>query len=440
MLSRALTAILLLLVPAQAWAWGDQAHVFIAEAAYNLLQSQCLADFYYANSQQLLQSALDPDDWRDTDPDEAPRHFLDIDAVPIPANYPHDLNVAIMMYGRDPIYANGTVPWVSEAYYSALVSAFQARNVAQAVALSGNLSHYVSDSFSPYHATINFDGQATNNPGIHGRYEADMVDQNAAAVRMGINTRATRIPAPAVLRESIFDALEVGTTLVAAINAVDVRSGGSIPSLWSAKGAEAMDRMASGASLTHALWEAAYAQAGSPRLAGMSAGCAGTPDAGVPPPPRDAGLAPPPPTDAGFLPPPDAGLPPPDAGLVEPPDAGLVEPSDAGALAPDVGGMPPADAGQAQPLDGGLSEADGGEGADAGQPEPGADAMTPAEDAGVIAADARAGGGGGGGNASRGSSSCRDVGGAEGLWFALAVGLLSAVRRLGGARKLRSDR
>ncbi len=305
MRARVATALVALLAPSAAWAWGDQAHVFIAEAAYNNLTDSCLAAMYFDNDRRLLQSAVDPDDWRDTDPNEGPRHFLDIDAIPNPADFPHDLNVAIQTFGRSAVYANGTVPWVVESYYAQLVDAFRSENVVRIVEISGNLSHYVSDSHSPYHATINFDGQETGNPGIHGRYETDMVDANANAVRSGINARTMHVPAPPVMVDAIFTALETGTVLVAGINTVDVQSRGSIPALWSAKGAEAMERMAAGASLTTALWQAAYAEAGSPLLAGMPAGC-------------------------GVVAMPDAGFAEPDAGAMEPPDAGAMEPPDAG--------------------------------------------------------------------------------------------------------------
>ncbi|MFO0722711.1 MAG: hypothetical protein U1E65_02930 [Myxococcota bacterium] len=285
-------ALVALLPSSGAWGWGDQAHALVAGAAYNLLENQCLSELYYANDQALIQAALDPDAWRDTDPDEGARHFLDIDAIRVPANFPHDLDVAIAQFGRDAVYQNGTVPWVAESFYAQLVAAFRAINAGRAVALSGNLSHYVSDAYSPYHATINFDGQATGNPGIHLRYEADMVDANAAAVQRGIAARAQRVSAPSVLRDEIFSALLSGTALVAGINQVDVQARGSISALWSAKGPEAMDRMAAGADLTAALWEQAYAEAGAPILPGMSPGCAGSqaPDAGEPQ--EDAGTEP----------------------------------------------------------------------------------------------------------------------------------------------------
>jgi hypothetical protein len=42
---------------------------------------------------------------------------------------------------------------------------------------SAVLSHYVGDSFQPFHACANYDGQLTGQSGIHARFESDLFDR-----------------------------------------------------------------------------------------------------------------------------------------------------------------------------------------------------------------------------------------------------------------------
>jgi hypothetical protein len=218
---------------------------------------------------------------------------------------------------------------VAATVYEQLVAAFRARDAERAVALSGYLSHYASDAHSPYHATVNYDGQLSGNPGIHGRYEADMIEAHESQVESGLSSRVSPAARPVSVSEALFEALLHGVTLVDGINSVDIASGGNIMALWSGTGSEATGLMATSVGLVNALWIAAYADAGAPLMPGMPSRCDGVPapDAGVWP---DAGGSTP---DSG------PGPSDPDAGTVPPvdPDAGLSMPPDPnGACACDV--------------------------------------------------------------------------------------------------------
>ncbi len=397
----------LLLFPERALAWGENAHQLVTQAAFNRLPaSGCLQTFYSMNGMALLQASIDPDALRDVDPDEGPRHYLDIDVAGNPAAYPRDLATSVMLYGAE----NGTVPWVTERVQELLIDAFVAQDVNDVVVLSGYLSHYASDASSPFHTTIHYDGQATGNPGIHDRYESQMIDANFAAVQMQLATRTTVVAAPADVSEAIHDVLQTGWPLVAGINATDVAANGRIATLWAQRGSQAVDRMAGSASLVAALWQAAYAAAGTPRLTGMPASCGpSTPaDAGV----RDTGVRPDTGVDAGTRP--DAAAPPPvDSGVH--PDA--AQPGVDAAPAEDAAAFPPQDTGTM--------------GSDDAAPIDTVDAAEAAPDAGVEEADggsaapdaSNGGGGGGGGNGAIRSEGCAAIGG-DGLVPLLAAAVL----------------
>lgn len=392
-----------LALPSAAWAWGDIAHQLISQAAANRLPTGCLRTFYVANGQALLQASMDPDAWRDTDPDEGPRHYLDIDVAGNPTAYPRDYATSVRLYGA----GNGTVPWVAQRAHELLVDAIRSGVANDVVALSGYLSHYASDAHSPYHTTVNYDGQATGNPGIHGRYEADMIDAVWMTVQTQLGQRTTVVTAPSgALSDTIYDALQSGYPMLAGINATDVAARGNVTTLWNQRGSAAVDRMAASASLIAALWQSAYAAAGSPRLAGMPASCgpqggvdAGPPDTGTRP---DSGTRP----DAGVTP--EAGVPP-DSGVVVPADdaGGQPEPEDSGVVAEDTGIAPTGD--------------DASESGDTGAPA--------VADGGGSSSDASPSGGNGSGGAVRETSGCATTGsGAVSAWLGLVL-VLGLVRR-----------
>jgi hypothetical protein len=72
------------------------------------------------------------------------------------------------------------------------------------------LAHYVGDAFVPFHSASNYDGQLTNQHGIHSRFEADLFRRYRAVLVFQ--------PRPAVpvgnAREFIFSTLTDSFTYV----------------------------------------------------------------------------------------------------------------------------------------------------------------------------------------------------------------------------------
>jgi hypothetical protein len=114
--------------------------------------------------------------------DEPPRHFLDMDAYgvfPFGA-LPHDHNAAVAKFGRNFVTRNGLLPWRIEEIFDRLVDAFKqtgpyARDDIKL--FSAVIAHYVSDAFQPFHAAVNYDGQLTNQHGIHARFETELFER-----------------------------------------------------------------------------------------------------------------------------------------------------------------------------------------------------------------------------------------------------------------------
>ena len=90
----------------------------------------------------------------------------------------------------------GRVPWRVAELYRELVDAFRARDSRRALEAAATLGHYVADSHVPLHAVLNYDGQLTGQPGVHGRWESALVErferQIMARVRPGPAARRRR--------------------------------------------------------------------------------------------------------------------------------------------------------------------------------------------------------------------------------------------------------
>lgn len=66
----------------------------------------------------------------------------------------------------------GILPYHLEAYYYQLVSAFQKKDRDRILRISTEMGHYLGDASVPLHTTENYNGQMTNQIGIHAFWES----------------------------------------------------------------------------------------------------------------------------------------------------------------------------------------------------------------------------------------------------------------------------
>ncbi len=229
----AATMVALLLPTPRVEAWGFEAHKFIAEQAIALLPPE-LRRLFERERTMFVEHAIDPDLWRNVGfTDEPPRHFLDLDAYgayPFDA-LPRDFDEAVRVHGEEKVRQNGQLPWRVEEIYDRLFRAFEQVKQGDApgwtfdniVYFSSILSHYVGDAHVPFHAVVSYDGQATNQLGIHSRFETELFLRTREHLRIRPVPRAP-ITTP---RDSMFDVLLVSTTLADEVLAADRRAIGS---------------------------------------------------------------------------------------------------------------------------------------------------------------------------------------------------------------------
>jgi hypothetical protein len=169
-------AICIVLIPVSAppaYSWGFFAHQKINRMAVFTLPDGMIG-FYKQNLEYISQHAVDPDKRRYTSADEAPRHYIDIDHYGKNAfdSVPHYWKKAIAKYSEDTVKAYGIVPWHIEKMVYRLTEAFKKENLDLILHCSAELGHYIADAHVPLHTTENYNGQLTNQKGIHGFWES----------------------------------------------------------------------------------------------------------------------------------------------------------------------------------------------------------------------------------------------------------------------------
>lgn len=183
----------LLCTPVPAQAWGFEAHKAIAEHVIALLPP-ALKPLFEQRKAFIIERSIDPDLWRTVGWDaEPPNHFVDLDyygKYPF-VELPHAFDRAVQKFGRNVVETQGTLPWRTQDFYGRLQRAFESLKrkspgyaVDDIVLFSAILAHYVSDGHVPLHAVMNYNGQLTDQEGIHSRWEAELFERNRAAIKV----------------------------------------------------------------------------------------------------------------------------------------------------------------------------------------------------------------------------------------------------------------
>ncbi len=213
--------------------WGFYGHKLINKMAVFTLPQDVLV-FYKQHIHYISEHAVDPDKRRYALKNEAYRHYIDLDhwgTYPFD-NVPRDLKAAIQSHAElkgitlegdtlnltssirdseaffkefiqfdqysvvvniDPLDAKpflndtlqysevifknhfaeyGVLPFFLEHYFQRLVKAFESGDVDFILKISADIGHYISDAHVPLHTTENYNGQLTDQLGIHAFWES----------------------------------------------------------------------------------------------------------------------------------------------------------------------------------------------------------------------------------------------------------------------------
>ena len=157
--------------------WGNVGHRIIN---YNTFLSVTPAlPFWEAWSDSLAAHGSDADYRKSSDPNEAPKHYIDID------NYPEfntngfitrDFDSLVSQHGYSFVLDQGILPWAIIATFDSVKAAFKNNQMHKAMLLSADLGHYIGDMHMPLHITRNYNGQYSGQTGVHSRYESTLIN------------------------------------------------------------------------------------------------------------------------------------------------------------------------------------------------------------------------------------------------------------------------
>lgn len=150
--------------------WGFNSHKKINETAVFLLPTE-LASYYKTHIKQITAKAVDADKRCYVDTIEGPKHYIDLDKYDHIDSIPIHWSKAKEKLNEKKLLTQGIVPWQINRTYLNLVEAFKTKNNKKIIQLSADLGHYVADAHVPLHTTSNYNGQYTNQIGIHALWE-----------------------------------------------------------------------------------------------------------------------------------------------------------------------------------------------------------------------------------------------------------------------------
>ena len=170
--------------------WGSKGHKKISQNSAACLPSQMWflkpvwTDF-------VTNHASDADYRKDQDPNEAPKHYIDIDNYPIfiqTGRIPETFDSVVAIYGYSFVIDQGILPWATLTTFDSLKNCFQRGDWNKSEFFAADLGHYVGDGHQPLHITNNYDGQLTGQTGVHSRYETTMIGKYETQIVYPVDT------------------------------------------------------------------------------------------------------------------------------------------------------------------------------------------------------------------------------------------------------------
>lgn len=278
----------LVLAAGTASGWGFFGHRTITQiAVYDLPVS--MQAFYFRNMAELVRLSTAPDERRNADPSEAPKHFIDMDHFSEEDPFgkmPRQYDQATSKFTADTLKKYGTVPWVVIEMKDSLTEAFRNRDTTDIIRYSAELSHYVGDAFVPLHTTINYDGQLTDQKGLHSLWESQLPERFINTYNLGSEpARYIKNPLDAIwtvlgqsygfLGETFDRALRIEKTMKPDVRYTFAHRYGKTSRRFSDAFADEYDktvggmvnnRLRSAPTLVSSLWLTAWQDAGKPDL------------------------------------------------------------------------------------------------------------------------------------------------------------------------------
>ncbi|WP_205502987.1 zinc dependent phospholipase C family protein [Rufibacter psychrotolerans] len=189
------------------YSWGFFGHRVIQQLAIYALPKE-MQPFYHRHLAHLVETVVRPDERRSSDPTEAHRHFIDLEAFGpnVLQEMPEAWAAAAAKYSADSLRKYGIVPWEVVRLKTRLTQAFYRQDKDSILFYSADLAHYIQDAHVPLHTSLNHDGQLTGQHGLHSLWESKLPEQHLTTYTL-THDKARYLPNPEqeiwqVVRES----------------------------------------------------------------------------------------------------------------------------------------------------------------------------------------------------------------------------------------------
>ncbi len=172
-----LTLSIVLLCPVLSPGWGTFTHRTITQlAVYSL--PPAMRNYYYRHLPELVNGSAG-DESRDQDPEEAPKHFIQMDHYGTDpfGIMPKEWEKAVAKYTADTLRKYGTLPWAIIETQGKLTAAFREGDSTAILSLSADLSHYAADAYVPLRTTENYNGQLSKQEGLLALWESKLPER-----------------------------------------------------------------------------------------------------------------------------------------------------------------------------------------------------------------------------------------------------------------------
>lgn len=274
--------------------WGFLVHRTVHQLAIYELPDAMLP-FFHTHMEYLVKNATRPDTRRNSDSTEASRHFIDLEMYGAKAatSMPKDWKSAVKKYHKDSLLKYGYVPYHVIYMKERLTEAFRQKRKDSILFYAADMGHYVADANVPLHSTVNYDGQLTNQKGLHSLWESMIPELEIHAYNLYSGHKATYLKNPAA---AIWEAVRRSARLVPEMLQkekalskdftevqkfrVQVRRGKEYRSYTTefarayaaALGSSVNDQLRHSADLIADFWYTSWVDAGKPDLSGMYTG------------------------------------------------------------------------------------------------------------------------------------------------------------------------
>ncbi len=271
--------------------WGFLVHRTIHQLAVYELPGE-MRPFFYKNMNYLVENAGRPDQRRNQDSTEASKHFIDLEAFGDSAAWkmPFKWEDAVAVFTKDSLLEYGYVPYHIITMKNKLTGAFRSLQKDSILFYATDLAHYIGDANVPLHTSLNYDGQLTNQHGLHSLWESMVPEIEIEHYNLYSHHKASYLKNPA---QTVWDCIRrahsllpgvFGKEIQATIGFTDsmkfrvqTRRGKEVKSYTSgfAKaysqllGQTINDQLLHSASMISDFWYTAWVDAGKPDLSGI---------------------------------------------------------------------------------------------------------------------------------------------------------------------------